>query len=157
MVQPTIGPADPRGDAAASHQWANPATSPTDRLLPRAVCRDNRSPGPICLQQPCSPGGRPKGSSLESGKSSTGGRLTEAGPWWMDPRASVWKIHLRLAGLSGRSSSNQPDSSDNRRPQYADTFEDSDDSTESFDGPFPGPHLSAVASSTTGTTPQMSK
>ena len=37
--------------------------------------------------------------------------------------------------------SNEPDSSNNRRPQYKDTFEDSDDSTESFDGPFPGPSL----------------
>ena len=82
MVQPTIGPADPGGDAAVSHQWANPATSPTDRPLPRTICRVNRSPRPVCLQQPCSPGGRPKGPLLESGKSSTGGRLTEAGPWW---------------------------------------------------------------------------
>ena len=82
MVQPTIGPADPGGDAAVSHQRANPTTSPTDRLLPRAICQDNCSSGPICLQQPCSPGGHPKGPSLESGQSSTGGRLTEAGPWW---------------------------------------------------------------------------
>ena len=82
MVQPSIGPADPGGDAAASHQRANPATSPTDRLLLWAVCRVNHSPRPICLQQSCSPGGRPEGPSLESRKSSTGGRLPEAGPWW---------------------------------------------------------------------------
>ena len=60
-------------------------------------------------------------------------------------------------GAKRKKQSNQPDSSNNRRPQYEDTFEDSDDSTESFDGPFPGPHSSAVASSTTGTTSQMSK
>ena len=63
--------------------------------------------------------------------------------------------------MSGRAKrkkqSNQPDSSDNRCPQYEDTFEDSDDSTESFDGPFPGPPSSAVASSTTGITSQTSK
>ena len=70
-------------------------------------------------------------------------------------------IHLEDSSTSGgvkwRKWSNQPDSSNNCRPQYEDTFEDSDDSTESFDGPFPGPPLSAVASSTTGTTSQTSK
>ena len=60
-------------------------------------------------------------------------------------------------GPSASKRSHEPDSSNNRRPQYEDMFEDSDDSTESFDGPFPGPSLSAVASSTTGTTSQTSK
>ena len=60
-------------------------------------------------------------------------------------------------GVKQRKRSNQPDSSNNCRPQYEDTFEDSDDSNESFDGPFPGPPSSAVASSTTGTTSQTSK
>ena len=60
-------------------------------------------------------------------------------------------------GAKRKKRSNEPDSSNNRRPQYEDTFEDSDDSTESFDGPFPGPSSSAVASSTTGTTSQTSK
>ena len=60
-------------------------------------------------------------------------------------------------GVKRRKRSNQPDSSNNCRPQYEDTFEDSDDSNESFDGPFPGPPSSAVASSTTGTTSQTSK
>ena len=70
-------------------------------------------------------------------------------------------IRLENSSTSGgakrRKQSNQPDSSNNCRPQYEDTFEDSDDSTESFDGPFPGPPLSAVASSTTSTTSQTSK
>ena len=70
-------------------------------------------------------------------------------------------IRLEDSSVSGgakrKKRSNQPDSFDNRRPQYEDTFEDSDDSTESFDGPFPGPPSSAVASSTTGTTSQTSK
>ena len=70
-------------------------------------------------------------------------------------------IRLEDSSVSGgakwKKQSNQPDSSDNCRPQYEDMFEDSDDSTESFDGPFPGPHSSAVASSTTGTTSQTSK
>ena len=60
-------------------------------------------------------------------------------------------------GAKRKKRSNEPDSSNNQRPQYKDTFEDSDDSTESFDGPLPGPSSSAVASSTTGTTSQMSK
>ena len=68
-------------------------------------------------------------------------------------------IRLEDSSMSGgakwKKRSNQPDSSNNRHLQ--DTFEDSDDSTESFDGPFPGPPLSAVASSTTGTTSQTSK
>ena len=96
MVQSSVCPADPGGDAAASHQWANPATSPTDRLLPRAVCRVDRYPRPICLRQPCSPGGRSKGPSFESGKSSTGGRLTEAGPgWWIQGHPSGRLICVR--------------------------------------------------------------
>ena len=57
-------------------------------------------------------------------------------------------------GAKRKKRSNEPDSSNNQRPQYEDTFEDSDDSTESFDGPFQGPSSSAVASSTTS---QMSK
>ena len=60
-------------------------------------------------------------------------------------------------GAKRKKRSNQPDSSNNHRQQYKDTFEDSDDSNESFDGPFPGPPSSAVASSTTSTTSQTSK
>ena len=60
-------------------------------------------------------------------------------------------------GAKQKKRSNQPDSSNNRCPQYEDTFEDSDDSNESFDGPFMGPPSSALASSTTGTTSQTSK
>ena len=70
-------------------------------------------------------------------------------------------IHLEDSSASGRAKqkkwSNQPDSSNNCRPQYEDMFEDSHDSNESFDGPFPGPPSSALASSTTGTTSQTSK
>ena len=60
-------------------------------------------------------------------------------------------------GAKRKKRSNQPDSSNNCHLQYEDTFGDSDDSNESFDGPFPGPPSSAVASSTTGTTSQTSK
>ena len=82
VVQSLVCPADPGRDAAADHQRANPATSPTDRLRPRAACQIDHYSRPICLRQPCSPGGREKGPSFESGKSSTGGRLTATGPWW---------------------------------------------------------------------------
>ena len=60
-------------------------------------------------------------------------------------------------GAKLRKRSNQPDSSNNCCPQYKDTFEDSDDSNESFDGPSSGPSSSAVAFSTTGNTSQSSK
>ena len=96
VVQSSVCPADPGGDAAANHQLANPATSPTDRLCPRAVCRIDRYPRPICLRQPCSPRGRSKGPLFESRKSSTGGRLTEAGPgWWIQGHPSGRLICVR--------------------------------------------------------------
>ena len=82
MVQPSTGPADPGGDAAASYQRANPTTPSTDRLLLWAVSWVNHTLRPICLWQSGSPGGCPEGPLLESGKSSIGGRLPEAGPWW---------------------------------------------------------------------------
>ena len=96
VVQSSVCPADPGGNAAANHQRANPATSPTDRLHPRAVCRIDRYPRPICLRQPCSPRGPSKGPSFESGKSSTGGHLTEAGPgWWIQGHPSGRFICVR--------------------------------------------------------------
>ena len=97
VVQSSVRPADPGGDAAANHQRANPATSPTGRLRHRAVCQIDRYPRPICLRQPCSPGGRSKGPSFESGKSSTGGHLTEAGlGWWIQGHPSGRLICVRL-------------------------------------------------------------
>ena len=156
VVQSSVCPADPGGDAAANHQWANPATSPTDRLRPRAVCQIYRYPRPICLRQPCPPGGHSKGPSFESRKSSTGGPSQKRG-WSGGSKGIRLEDSSVSGGAKPKKRPNQPDSSDNRRPQYEDTFEDSDDSTESFDGPFPGPPSSAVASSTTSTTSQTSK
>ena len=52
VVQSPVCPADPGTDAAADHQRANPATSPTDRLRPRAACRIDCYSRPICLRQP---------------------------------------------------------------------------------------------------------
>ena len=103
MVQPSIGPADPGGDAAASHQWANPATSPTDRLLlwghlpgqplpqahvPPAVMLARRSPR------------RPLARKWEKLNRRPPPR---SGAMGVDPKASIWKIRLCLVGLSGRS------------------------------------------------------
>ena len=70
-------------------------------------------------------------------------------------------IHLEDSSASGgakrRKRSNHPDSSNSCRLQYEDTFDDSNDSNESFDRPFSGSSLSAMASSTTGNTSQTSK
>ena len=70
-------------------------------------------------------------------------------------------IHLEdlsvSSGAKRRKQSNQPDSYHTCRLPYKDTFEDSDDSSKSFDGPFSGSSSSAVASSTTGATSQTSK
>ena len=70
-------------------------------------------------------------------------------------------IHLEdsstPSGAKRRKRSNHPDPSNSCHLQYEDTFEDSDDSNESFDGPFSGSSLSAVASSTTGNTFQTPK
>ena len=82
MVQPSTGPADPGGVAAASHQWANPSTTTTACLLLWGFSWGNSHPRPIGPQQSYSPSSRPEGPSLESGKSSTGGHLPEVGPWW---------------------------------------------------------------------------
>ena len=96
VVQSPVCPADPGRDAAADHQRANPATSPTDRLRPRAACRIDCYSRPICLRQPRSPGGRSKGPSFESRKSSTGGRHTETGPgWWIQGHPSGRLICVR--------------------------------------------------------------
>ena len=70
-------------------------------------------------------------------------------------------IRLEDSSVSGgakwRKQSNQPVSSHTCHPQCKDTFEDSDDSNKSFDGPFSGSSSSAMASSTTGATSQISK
>ena len=156
VVQSSIGPADPGGDAAASHQQANPATCPTDRLLPGAVAELTATPGPSASGSHAHPEVAQKVPHSKAGKAQLTAALQKQG------RGGGSKgIRLEDSSVPGgakrKKRSNQPDSSDNRRPQYKDMFEDSDDSTESFDGPFPGPPSSAVASSTTGTTSQTSK
>ena len=156
MVQSSIGPADPGGDAAASHQWANPATSPTDRLLPRAVCRVDRTPGPSASGSHARPEVAQKAPRSKAGKAQLAAASQKRG-WGGGSKGIRLEDSSVSGGAKRKKRSNQPDSSDNRRLQYEDTFEDSDDSTESFDGPFPGSHSSAVASSTTGTTSQTFK
>ena len=133
---------------------------------------------PLPPLQIASPVGPPAGSTTTPGPSASG---SHARPEVAKkaPRSKAGKAQLAAAsqprghgggskgirledspvpgGAKRKKRSHEPDSSNNRRPQYEDTFEDSDDSTESFDGPFPGPSSSAVASSTTGTTSQTSK
>ena len=43
------------------------------------------------------------------------------------------------------------------QPRFEDTFEESDDSNESYDGPFPGSPTAAATSSTTGDAPSTSR
>ena len=156
MVQPSTGPADPGGDAAASYQQANPTTPSTDRLLLWAVCWVNRSPGPSASSSQARLEAAQKAPHSKAGKA----QLAAASQKWGRGGGSKG-IRLEDSSASGgakqRKQSNQPDSSHTCRPQYEDMFEDSDDSNESFDGPFSGSSLSAVASSTTGATSQTSK
>ena len=117
--------------------------------------RSTSNPGPSASGSHDRPEVAKKAPCSKAGKAQLAAALQ---PWG---RGGSKGIHLEDSPVPGgakwKKRSNEPDSSNNRHPQYEDTFEDSDDSTESFDGPFPGPSLSAVASSTTGTTSQMSK
>ena len=156
VVQSSVCPADPGGDAAVNHQRANPTTSPTDHFRPRAVCRIDCYPRPICLRGHACPEVAQKAPRSKAGKAQLAAASQKRGRGGGSKGIRLEDSSVS-AGAKWKKRSNQPDSSDNRRPQYEDTFEDSDDSTESFDGPFPGPPSSAVASSTTGTTSQTSK
>ena len=156
MVQPSTGPADPGGDVAASYHRANPTTPSTDRLLLWAISWVNCPPRLICLYQSGSPGVAQKAPRLQVAKAQLVAASQKQGCG-----GGSKGIHLEDSSAPGgskwRKRSNQPDSSNNCCLQYEDMFEDSDDSNESFDGPFSGPSLSAVASSTTGNTSQSSK
>ena len=157
MVQPSTGPADPGGDAAASYQWANPTTPSTDRLLLWAISWVSRPPpGPSASSSQAHPEVAQKAPRSRAGKAQLMAASQKRG------RGGGSKgIHLEdssaSSGAKQRKQSNQPDSSNNCHAQYEDMFEDSYDSNESFDGPFSGPSLSAMASSTTGNTSQTSK
>ena len=103
VVQSSVCPADPGGDAAANHQRANPATSPTDRLRPRAVLPDRPLP-----QAHLPPAAMFARRSLKRRLVRKREKLNwrpphRSGAGVVDPRASVWKTHLCPAGLSGRS------------------------------------------------------
>ena len=156
MVQPSTGPADPGGDAAVSYQWANPTTPSTDRLLLWAISWVNRPPSPSASSSQACPEVAQKAPCLRAGKAQLVAISQKQGHG-----GGSKGIHLEDPSASGgakrRKRSDQPDSSNNCRPQYEDTFEDSDDSNKSFDGPFSGPSSSALASSTTGNTSQTSK
>ena len=156
MVQPLTGPADPGGDATASYQWANPTTPSTDHLLLWAISWVKRTPRPSVSSSQACPEVTQKAPHSRAGKA----QLAAASQKWGRYGGSKG-ICLEDSSASGgaklRKRSNQPDSSNNCCPQYKDTFEDSDDSNESFDGPSSGPSLSAVAFSTTGNTSQSSK
>ena len=156
MVQSSISPADPGGDAAASHQQVTP-------LPPLQIASSlGLSAGSTATPGLSASGSHARREIAQKVPRSKVGKTQLAAALQKPGRGGGSKgIRLEDSSVSGgakrKKRSNQPDSSDNRCPQSEDTFEDSDDSTESFDGPFPGPHSSAVASSTTGTTSQTSK
>ena len=107
-------------------------------------------PGPSAFSSQAHPEVAQKAPRLKAGKAQLAAASQKRG------RGGGSKgIRLEDSSASGGAKqtkqSNQPDSSNNCHPQYEDTFEDSNDSNESFDGPFSGPSLSAVASSTTCT------
>ena len=148
MVQPSTGPANPGGDAAASYQWANPTAPPS--------AGSTASPGPSASSSQAHPEVAQKAPHSRAGKA----QLAAASQKWGRGDGSKG-IRLEDSSASSRvkqrKRSNHPDFSNSCRLQYEDTFEDSDDSNKSFDGPFSGSSSSAVASSTTGNTSQTSK
>ena len=156
MVQPSTGPADPGGVAAASYQRANPTTPLQIASSSGPSAGSTAPPGPSVSSSQAHPEVTQKASHLRVGKAQLAATSQKRGCG-----GGSKGIHLEDSSASGgvrqRKQSNQPDSSNNCHPQYEDTFEDSDDSNKSFDGPFSGPSSSAVASSTTGNTSQTSK
>ena len=113
-------------------------------------------PGPSASSSQARPEVTQKAPRSRAGKA----QLAAASQKWGCGEGSKG-IHLEdssaSSGAKQRKQSNQPDSTNICCPQYEDTFEDSDDSKESFDGPFSSSSLSAVASSTTGNPSQTSK
>ena len=156
MVQPSAGPADPGGDAAVSYQRANPTTPLQIASYSGSSAGSTTHPGSSASSSQARPEVAQKAPRSKAGKA----QLAATSQKWGRGGGSKG-IHLEDSSASGvakrRKRSNQPDSYNNCRPQYEDMFEDSNDSNESFDGPFSGSSSSAVASSTTGNTSQSSK
>ena len=103
VVQSSVRPADPGGDAAANHQRANPTTSPTDRLCHRGCLPYRPLP-----QAHLPPAAMLTRRSLKRSLVRVREKLNwqpphRSGAGVVDPRASVWKTHLCPVGLSGRS------------------------------------------------------
>ena len=103
MVQPSTGPADLGGDAAASYQWANATTSSTDHLLLWAISWVNSPPQahlPLTVRLAWRSPRRPLARERErlNWQPSPRSRAVV-----VDPRASVWKVCLHPAGLSRES------------------------------------------------------
>ena len=104
MVQPSTGPAGPGGDAAASYQRANPTTLSTDRPPPLGHQLGQLSPQahlPLAVRLA---GRSPRRPLARKREKLNWWPPPRSGPVVVDPRASVWKIRLHPAGLSGGSS-----------------------------------------------------
>ena len=100
MVLPLTGPAGPGGDAAASYQQANPTTPSTDRLLLWAISWVNRTHLPLAVRLTRRSPRRPLARKREKLNWRPPPRSRAV---VVDPRASIWKIRLHQAGLSGGS------------------------------------------------------
>ena len=102
MVQPSTGPADPGGDAAVSYQRANPTTPSTDHLLLWAISWVNYPPPQAHLPLAVRLARRSPRRPLAREREKLNWRPSpRSGAVVVDPRASVWKIHLHPVGLSG--------------------------------------------------------
>ena len=97
MVQSSIGPADPGGDAAVSHQQANPVTSLQIASSLGLSAGSTAPPGPSASSSHARPEVTQKWEKLNWRPPH------RSGAGVVDQRASVWKTHLCLVGLSRRS------------------------------------------------------
>ena len=130
MVQPSTGPAGPGGDAAASYQQATP-------LLPLQIIpplgHQLGQPHPSASSSQARPQVAQKAPRSKAGKAQLVAASQKRGCG-----GGSKGIHLEdssaSSGAKQRKQSNQPDSSNNCRPQYEDTFEDSDDSKNPLTG-----------------------
>ena len=156
MVQLSTGPANPGGDAAASYSGLTPLPPLQIASSSGPSAGSTASPGPSASSSQACPEVAQKAPHSRAGKAQLAAASQKRGHG--DGSKGIrLEDSSASSGAKWRKRSNHPDSSNSCRPQYEDTFEDSDDSNESFDRPFSGSSSSAVASSTTGNTSQTSK
>ena len=95
--------------------------------------RSTATPGPSASGSHAHPEVAQKAPRSKAGKAQLAAASQKRG-WGGGSKGIRLEDSSVSGGAKRKKRSDQPDSSDNHRPQYEDTFEDSDDSTESFDG-----------------------